>query len=117
MEQIEDCTVCVGVVLGIKAIVVFFEVLDFLVVALGTIGFACGFECIRAIEVAMADPGIVPYVFSSMVVFKLSGTGLSSDEDKLSGKDGYKFGVFSAIYDIKWYVTYKSNLEGILLLD
>ena len=98
MEQIDDCTACIGAVFGTRAIVVFFDGFDFLLLYLGTTGFACGFECEWATTVAIAEPGIVPNVFSSIVVFKCSSTGSSSDVDESSGKDGYNFGVFSTIY-------------------
>ena len=70
MEQIDDCTACIGAVFGTKVIVVFFDDFDFLLLYLGTTGFAWGFECERSTVVAIAEPRIVPNVFSSIVVFK-----------------------------------------------
>ena len=46
---------------------------------LSTVGFACALEWLNAIRVAIADPGIVLYCLSSIVVLSLGFISLSSE--------------------------------------
>ena len=46
---------------------------------LSTVGFACALEWLNAIQVAIADPGIVLYCFSSIEVLSLGFILLSSE--------------------------------------
>ena len=45
---------------------------------LSTVGFACALEWLNAIQVAIADPGIVLYCISSIEVLSLGFISLSS---------------------------------------
>ena len=46
---------------------------------LSMVGFTCTLEWLNAIQVAMADPGIVLYCLSSIEVFSLGFISLSSE--------------------------------------
>ena len=46
---------------------------------LSMVGFACTLEWLNAIQVAIADPGIVLYCFSSIEVLSLGFLSLSSE--------------------------------------
>ena len=102
--QIVECVVCEESDLGTNVIVGFFflNIFGLVLVNLGTMGLACASESMRATVVAIGDPGIIPNILSSGVVFKWLGTGSSSsDVDGSSGNWGYKLGVFSTICRIQ----------------
>ena len=70
--QIVECVVCEESDLGTSTIVGFFflNIFGLVLVNLGNMGLACALECMRATIVAIGDPGIVPNILSSGVVFK-----------------------------------------------
>ena len=70
--QIVECVVCEESDLGTNTIVGFFflNIFGLVLVDLGTMGLVCALECMRATVVAIGDPGIVPNILSSGVVFK-----------------------------------------------